>query len=179
MVFFSHPKIKKKSEFFWDRTMVEWRNKSKQSRTRYLTWNSGLFSYKIFCCKQNWQSDMTYIRTNSPDGKPIQTPTKKLKHINPIHTSLTLVLNSFGPNFFPFYPFLGQTNIYRDWMRIWMTHSSFSSTARDGCFPKFSNYNGNEYPRRCLESTPDSRTSAIRPVRATYKEEEETSQKSV
>ena len=83
--FLIQKKKKKKSEFFWDRIMVEWRNKSKQSRTRYLTWNSGLFSYKIFCCKQNWQSDMTYIRTNSPDGKPIQTPTKKLKHINPIH----------------------------------------------------------------------------------------------
>lgn len=33
------------------------------------------------------------------------------------------------------------------------------------------NYNGKEYPRRYLESTPDSRTSANRPVRATFKQE--------
>ena len=66
--------------------MVEWRNKSKQSCTRDLTWNSGLFSYKIFCCKAKLTVWHDIYKNKQP-----QTPTKKLKHINPIHTSLTLV----------------------------------------------------------------------------------------
>jgi hypothetical protein len=35
--------------------------------------------------------------------------------------------------------------------------------------PKLSIYTGKEYPRRYLESTPDSRVNAIRPVLATYR----------